>query len=116
MLSCPCSSADPGSGAGKSPLGDIIKSVIGKMGGKDKVGEEEIVGAWREAVGEAASKHSRPASLKKGSISVNVDGSAWLYELTLKKKEILEKLEEKIKGKKIKEIRFRIGEIKKAGP
>lgn len=96
----------------KKPLEDLIKNVIKGMGGKTRLGEEEILKAWEGAAGVRASKHSRPKSFKGAVLIVNVDGSGWLYELTIGKKEILKQLGERLKGKKIKDIRFRIGEIK----
>lgn len=91
---------------------DILKDVIRNIGPKGRLTEEEVAFLWGEAAGEKAAKHSRPVSVKKAVLTVNVDGSSWLYELTTKKKEIIKKLEDKFEGKKIKEIRFRIGEIK----
>lgn len=99
-------------GKDAGPLEDAVKNFIKGMSGEEKVGEEEIFGAWENAAGGAAAKHSRPVSLKKSSLTVNVDGSSWLYELTTHKKEILEKINLSFKNKKIKEIRLRIGEIK----
>jgi hypothetical protein len=40
-----------------------------------------------------------------------VDRSGWLYELATKKREILERLAARFGGKKLRDIRFRIGEI-----
>lgn len=91
---------------------NIVKDVIKNLSGTERVSEEEVVGAWVGAVGEKAGKHTKPVSIKKGVMTVNVDGSGWLYEVTIRKKELLEKLEGKIKGKQIKVLRFRIGEIK----
>ncbi|MCM8761243.1 MAG: DUF721 domain-containing protein, partial [Candidatus Omnitrophica bacterium] len=68
--------------------------------------------AWRRAAGDDAAKHSKPTTLKKAVITVSVDSSSWLYELTMRKKEILNKLEKAIPNKKIKDVRFRIGNIK----
>lgn len=96
----------------KKPLEDLVKNVISGMGGKTRLGEEEILKAWQEAAGVKASKHSRPKSFKGAVLIVNVDGSGWLYELTIGKKKILERLVERLKGKSIKDVRFRIGEIK----
>lgn len=47
---------------------------------------------------------------KKGVLSVNVDSSAWLYHLTLQKGRILARLASQTA--QIKDIRFRIGEIR----
>ena len=109
MLSCPCSSDKEGSG---KPLEDLIKGAIAGFSKKDRLGEEEIMGAWECAAGKPAAAHSRPISINKAVLAVNVDGSGWLYELTVKKKEILGKLGGILKSRKIKDIRFRIGEIK----
>jgi len=91
---------------------DILKDVIKDIGGKGRFSEEEIAGLWAESAGEAAARHSKPVAFKKAVLTVNVDGSSWLYELTTKKKEIIKKLEGKFANKKVREIRFRIGEVK----
>jgi predicted nucleic acid-binding Zn ribbon protein len=91
---------------------NIVKDVIKNLSGAGRVSEEEVFGAWVAAAGEKAAKHTRPVSIKKGVMTVNIDGSGWLYELTVKKKELLKKLDGKIKGKQVKALRFRIGEIK----
>jgi predicted nucleic acid-binding Zn ribbon protein len=91
-------------------LKSVLKGIIKDLG-KKRLTEEEIKKAWGSAVGKKAASHTKPVSLKKARLVVNVDRSAWLYELTLKKREILEKLQAKLEAKKIKEIRFRIGEV-----
>ncbi|MFA6141993.1 MAG: DUF721 domain-containing protein [Candidatus Omnitrophota bacterium] len=91
---------------------EIVKNVIKKMSGGSRPGKEEIEKMWGEAAGEAATKHSRPVSLKRSVLVVNVDGSSWLYELTTKKRDIIKKLGLGSPGRSIKDIRFRIGEVK----
>ena len=90
---------------------NIVKDVIKNLSGKARVSEEEVSEAWKKAAGSAAATHTRPVSIKRAVLTVNVDGSGWLYELTIKKRELLKKLEGKIRGKELKGIRFRIGEI-----
>lgn len=94
----------------QNPLEEILKKVVEKMG-KKRPSEEEIADAWVDAAGNAAARHSRPVLLKKSVLVVNVDGSGWLYELSTAKPEILKKLGASVKKKKIKDIRFRIGDI-----
>ncbi len=91
---------------------NIVKDVIKDLSGRGRVSEEEVSGAWRAAAGEKAARHTKPISIKRSVLTVNVDASGWLYELTIKKKELLKALESKIRGKTLKGIRFRIGEIK----
>jgi predicted nucleic acid-binding Zn ribbon protein len=108
----PCASANSEE-YGASPLSDLVKKVVKGLEGKGLLTEEEMREAWREAVGADAARHSTPVSFKKESVFVNVDRSSWLYELTTKKKEILQKLEARLPSKKFKDIRFRIGDITK---
>lgn len=96
----------------KRPLADVLKNIISGLKKKEIITEEELARVWNLAVGKKASAHTRPVSLRNAVLGVNVNGSSWLYELTLKKKEILKKLDKKIKRKKLKDIRFRIGEVR----
>lgn len=111
MWSCPDSQAKGGD-KGAEHFSRLVGKVIEALSGKERLGEEEIASAWRKAAGDAAAGHSRPVSFKKASLVVNVASSGWLYELTVRKKEIMKALEAGLKGKKIKELRFRIGDIK----
>ena len=95
----------------KKPLEDLVKSIIGGFAGKEKLTEEEIRSAWGLVVGEKAAKHSRPRAFTQSRLIVHVDDSSWLYELTTQKKYILNNLSAKLKGKKLKDITFRIGDL-----
>jgi len=96
----------------KRPLEGLVKSIIGNFAGKEKLTEEEIRSAWSLVVGRKAAKHSRPRSFTESRLIVHVDDSSWLYELTTQKKRILNNLSSELKGKKLKEITFRIGDLK----
>lgn len=94
-------------------IDSVIKSVIEKL---DKTsnptsGNVNIEKTWKEVAGEKAFVHSRPASLRKKKLVINTDGSSWLYELTLRKKELLTGLKKRLGKDKIKELQFRIGEL-----
>jgi predicted nucleic acid-binding Zn ribbon protein len=96
----------------KNPLEDLVKSIIGNFGRKEKLTEEEIRSAWGRVVGEKAAKHSRPRSFQDGRLIVHIDDSSWLYELSTQKKYILNNLSTELKGKKLKDITFRIGDLR----
>lgn len=53
--------------------------------------------------------HIKVKYFNKGVLGLNVDSSAWLYILSLKKEELLDKLKKENSG--LKNIIFRIGEI-----
>ncbi len=95
------------------PIRDIVNKVIADLstGGEThhRINAEEIKHFWKKAAGEFASRRSRPASLKKGKLIVAVGDSSLLYNLTLKKREILASLTKESDGR-IQEVQFRIGE------
>lgn len=94
------------------PLEGLLKGIVARLDGAGMLTKEAVQEAWEEAAGKKAASHARPLSLSKGVLTVNVDGSSWLYELTTKKRELVKKMQDRIKSKKFKDIRFRIGELK----
>ena len=93
-------------------FGRILQDVLKGMRAR-RPDEEEIGEAWRRSAGEAAAAHTRPVSFRKSLLVVHVDGSGWLYELSTRKRELIARLGADLKGKKkVKDIRFRIGDIR----
>lgn len=95
-----------------NPLAGLLKNIISDLSSGGKLSNEDISEAWKSVVGKRAFEHARPVSIRNSVVVVNVDASSWLYELTTKKREILKNLSKRLKDKKVKDIRFRIGEIR----
>ena len=92
-------------------IDSIVKAIITKLDKGANPTSDEIENIWKEIAGEKAFRHTKPASLRKKRLVINVDGSSWLYELTLRKKELLAGLKKKMGSDKIEELQFRIGEV-----
>jgi len=75
------------------------------------VSKNDIYLLWHKAVGAKAAKHSIPAFIKDKTLFVNVDSTAWIYQLRLKEQDLLKKINRLLKKQKIQKIRFRAGEI-----
>ena len=69
---------------------------------------EEAGTRWRKLVGAKAARHSRPTSLRRGELLVAVDSSAWLWNLSLQRQELLEGLRAAWGPETVKAIRLRI--------
>lgn len=89
----------------------ILNKVIGGIEKQTRGKKEKILSVWQGIVGKDASSHSRPVSIKRDVLTVEVDSSAWLYSLNLKKKSILKDINSRLGEEKIEDIRFRMGEI-----
>lgn len=94
-------------------IGDVLKSVVEGLSRTKKNGPAKILSSWVSVAGKELARHTRPAQLKNGALLVFVNESAWFYEASLKKDELLRALNKKIGKEKIQTIQFRIGSIKK---
>ncbi len=64
---------------------------------------------WEEAVGGSVARVARPVAVRGSCLVVEVCDSAWLQELRLRSKDLLDKLNEALEGSDLGEIRFRLG-------
>jgi predicted nucleic acid-binding Zn ribbon protein len=96
---------------GITPIGDILKTVFAKIESEKTFTREDIEEQWKAVVGAPAAKHTRPASLRKGVLTVFVDSSGWMQEMTLQKRKTLKQLKRTFGKDRISGIHFRIGEI-----
>lgn len=92
------------------PVNGLVETVLGKLGLKTRIREEEIRAAWLEVVGDFLAKHSAPAALENGTLVVHVLQPTVHYELErVWKRKLLLKLQERFGKTTVREIRFRLG-------
>ncbi|NQT76017.1 MAG: DUF721 domain-containing protein [Candidatus Omnitrophica bacterium] len=89
----------------------ILDKLIGKIGKAGPGKKDRILAAWKKVVGEKAATHSRPVSIKRKVMTIEIDSSTWMYELNLKKKHILGDVKKHLGEDKVKDLRFRMGNI-----
>jgi len=94
-------------------ISDVLKNVVEGLSRTKEKGPTKILSSWASVAGRELARHTRPAQLKSGALLVFVDESAWFYEASLKKDELLRALNKKVGKEKIQMIQFRIGNIKK---
>jgi predicted nucleic acid-binding Zn ribbon protein len=73
-------------------LGDLLGSVLRESGIQEKVAEASIVPEWADRVGGAIAAVTQPLRVSRGTLIVAVRSSAWLMELKLMEREILERI------------------------
>ena len=99
---------------GAEPIKSIVREVLESLKDKKLNKHDALQKAWQKAIGQKAEKHTRISSLRGGRLVIEVDESGWMYQLTLKKQEILKKLQKYLKETEIQELHFRIGDSGKA--
>ncbi|MBA7703692.1 hypothetical protein ES703_112485 [subsurface metagenome] len=94
----------------------ILNATLRKLGLEKRIKECAILSFWNEAVGESIASHTKPIKVYDGRMTVLVESSSWTQELTFLKSGIMERLNSTIGKEVIKDIYFKIGEIKKSFP
>jgi len=84
-----------------------LESVMQGIEKKNFSETNQVFKEFRQNLGKRERNHAKCANLRAGVLTVNVDSSVWLYQLSLRKEEFLRNL-----GVGVKDIRFRIGEVK----
>jgi hypothetical protein len=89
-----------------------VKSVMEEWGKKGKGAlSDEPWGLLEKALTKKELMHIKFKYSRGGILALNVDSSAWLYKLNLKKETLLAMLNNK-KSNNLKDIRLYLGEIK----
>jgi predicted nucleic acid-binding Zn ribbon protein len=85
----------------------VIDELVKDLGIKNKLQELDAVIRWDEAVGKQIAQMTTATRITKGVLLVHVKTSTWRNELVLRKKEIIEKLNNTIGSGLVKDIKFR---------
>jgi predicted nucleic acid-binding Zn ribbon protein len=88
----------------------VVNNVLGNLKMDSRRAEIEIVKVWNSLLDPNVVAHAQPANLRKGTLFVNVDSSAWLSEIVrYRRKEILDRLQHSFGKNYIQKISFRVG-------
>lgn len=89
---------------------ELLPKLMEQFGLSERLRENEVMGAWKQIVGDFIAAHSAPVSLREGVLYVRVLQPALHYQFeTISKSGILRKLKQRFGGRIIRDIRFRVG-------
>ena len=100
----------------KGPLTSVSEVLNSVMTGLEMPEDIELKGkvflAWEEAAGDAAS-HTNPFRFRGSTLIVEVNEPAWLTELSMRKTDIVNRLERAVGEKVVEDIKFEIKKKRK---
>ncbi|HEY5615753.1 MAG TPA: DUF721 domain-containing protein [Bacteroidota bacterium] len=88
------------------PIGAVLGELAEDLGIQGKLRQYEAVTRWADIVGQRIAEEAEPQKIEKGVLLVRVRKSVWRNELTMRKSEILTKLNQAIGEAVIKDIKF----------
>ncbi len=91
---------------GIKPIGGALDELVRSLGIKKKLQEYEAVLQWSSVVGEHVARMSSATTISRGVMYVKVTTSTWRNELSLRKNEIILKLNAVLGEEVVKDIKF----------
>jgi hypothetical protein len=88
-------------------LADLLVSAIPQLA--DRLPEYHLRRSWSALVGADMARRARPHALASGCLTVVVDNSPWLHELTLRTEELTARLHAQFPA--VRSLRFTLGAI-----
>ena len=91
-----------------TPVDEVLNSVMtGIQMPRDIELKGNVFLAWDEAAGDAAA-HTNPFRFRGSTLIVEVDTPAWLTELSMRKTDLLNRLERAVGERVVEDIRFEV--------
>jgi len=87
-------------------LAAILPQLMQQMGLEDAARGWRAVETWPEVAGERIARHSRATSFRDGTLTVEVDGSAWMHELGFLKRELVLRLDQHAGAGVVRDVRL----------
>lgn len=92
-------------------IDEVVAQLVQRKGYAQVRALADYENAWQEAVGFMAS-HTRVGNFRRGTLEITVENSLYMQELTFQKEELLIKIQDALPEANIKQIKFRIGNVK----
>lgn len=90
--------------------GEVMPQVLKELRIERRQAEAEVVRVWNNLIDPNIVAHAQPTGIRKGTLFVTVDSSAWLSEIVrYRRKEILTRLQYAFGRDLIQRISFRAG-------
>ena len=88
-------------------IGAIIQQWLRANNLEEKLQQQSVPNYWVDIVGESVAKHATVERVDKGKMFVKVESAVWRNELSMRREEIRQKVNEHFGAEIVKEIVFR---------
>jgi predicted nucleic acid-binding Zn ribbon protein len=89
------------------PVSELVTSAV--PGLAERVTELRLSAAWTALAGIDVARRARPGALNAGVLTITVDNSPWLHELTLRSDELYRRVHERFP--EVRALRFTLGTL-----
>ena len=88
------------------PASSIVPRLLRDLGLEQGLLGFRAVQEWADVVGERIARRTRAVSFERGVLRVEVEGSAWSYELGFLERRLLLELERRLGARVVRKLKF----------
>ncbi len=87
-------------------VANILKKTLKKNDLSEKIANYEVFLQWEQIVGPQIAQHTKPKSVAKDKLIIEVAHASWKVELNFLKEKILKQIQQQFPHAKLKELQF----------
>ncbi len=87
-------------------VGGVLGRVLEGLGLSREMTGWKAVEAWPALVGPRVALRTRAVAFRDGTLHVEVEGSAWMQELSYLKRELVQRINQELGGEHVRDVRF----------
>ena len=93
----------------QAPLGPLLDQLLGRLGLESAIADQKAMVIWPQVVGPVNARHCWAERVRDGVLLVAASSHAWAQELSMLKRQMLERLNGALGKQVIRDIHFRAG-------
>jgi hypothetical protein len=90
-------------------VADLVASALPQLA--DRLRESRLHQHWARLVGPEMARRTQPGRLERGCLTITVDNSPWMHELTLRQAELTARVTERVP--EVRSLRFVVGTLRR---
>jgi len=87
-------------------LSAVLSRALRRLGMEDELKGWQAVEEWPRLVGTRVACHTRAVGFKEGTLRVEVEGSAWMHELSFLKQDLIRRINQHLGSRLVRDVRF----------
>ena len=87
-------------------VSSVLARVLRKFDLEGELHGWRAVEEWPQLVGPRLARHTRAVSFREGTLIVEVEGSAWMHELSFLKRDVIREINHRLGSERIRDVRF----------
>ena len=87
-------------------VGGVLGRVLDNLGLSREMTGWQAVEAWPRLVGPRVARHARAVAFRHGTLHVEVEGSAWMQELTFLKPDLARRINQHLGSELVRDVRL----------